>query len=132
MSPGPGLLSGWGRWLRVTAYGLQVMAGAVLAPQVDLIPGILEWLWLLMCTWLVVGGWLCLIGQLTRRWVGEFVGLPLGAAALLGFAVLQGQVSGWALIAVPSVALLGAYGLMLVSRWRDVSALYRVARRGTP
>lgn len=128
----PGGMRGLARGLRIVAYGLQALAGAVLAPQVHLIPNVADGLWLAMCTWLVVGGALCLLGQLFRRWTGEFVGLPLSAAALVGFSILQGRVAGWATLAIPSVALLGAYGLMLLSRWRDVVALYRVALKGKP
>lgn len=131
-----GLNSSPGWWLRAGGYALSVAGGAVLAFLVDdmVTPlGILPWLWWVMCAWLVVGGGLSLGGTLAGRWLGEYVGLPLASAAMVGFALLQGQASHWSLFAIPSVALLGSFGLLLLSRWRDVSALYRVAAvRGTP
>lgn len=128
-----GVAPGW--WLRASGYALAAAAGVVLAFLVDdmVAPlGIIPWLWWVMCAWLVIGGLLSLGGTLARRWLGEYVGLPLASAAMVGFALLQGQASGWTVFAIPSVALLGAFGLLLLSRWRDVTALYRVAVRSKP
>lgn len=119
--------------MRITAYALIAAGGIVLAAVVDELAALLhikDWLWWLMCAWLIVGGLSSLAGAVARRWVGEFVGLPLAGAALLGFALLQGRVNQWSVFSIPSVALLGAFGLLLLSRWRDVVTLYRAAIRG--
>lgn len=125
-------MRGLTRGMRIVAYALMVVAAVVLVVQVGGWPDVTVWLWQLMCAWLAAGGALCLLGQLTRTWVGEYVGLPLAGSALLGFAILQGNVADWTPQVIPSLALLGAFGLLLFSRWRDVSALYRVAVMGSP
>lgn len=116
------------RVISAVAYLLIVLAGIVLALTLGDIPGIMEWLWLVMCVWLGLGGLAATVGQLTRRWTGEFVGLPLLASSLVGFGFLQGNLSDWHITVIPSVSLLWAFGLIVLARWRDVDALYRSAR----
>jgi hypothetical protein len=77
----------------------------------------------------IVGGVLCAAGVATGRWVGEYIGLPLLASAMFAFTALTYRDTfdavGW--VAVPSVALLAAYGILLTSRWLDVCAVVRAA-----
>jgi hypothetical protein len=58
------------------------------------------------------------------------VGLPLIGSALLGFSLLQLNLTGYSLQMVPSTALLWSFGLLVLARWRDVHTLYRTARGG--
>lgn len=119
------------RGMRITAYVLLAVAGGFTAWQVFAVPGINQPLWWTMSGFLVVGSALSLGGQLLRRWPGEFVGIPLGGSALLGFSLLQLNLYGWALEMVPSTALLWALGLLLAVRWRDTWTLYSAARKET-
>lgn len=119
------------RVLRITSYLGMGAAGVILPTVVMQMQGVETWLWLVMCAWLVLGGLIAAVGQLWRRWTGEFVGLPLLFSALTGFGLLQGSVGAWQVSVIPSVALLWSFGLFVYSRWRDVAALYNAARRGT-
>lgn len=122
---------GWGRMVRVVCYALLPVAGVALAWQVGQgIPGIQEPLWWVMCGWLGLGGLFALLGQVFRRWTGEYVGLPLIGSALLGFSLLQLNLYGYSLDLVPSTALLWSFALLVFARWRDVHTLYRVAVGG--
>jgi len=120
-------MQGVGRGMRVAAYALALAAGVVLATQLDDIPGVVAPLWYAMTAELALGSLLGLIGQLSRRWTGEFVGLPLMGSALVGFGILQANLYAWALAAAPSTALLWAFGLLMLSRWRDVLLMVRAA-----
>lgn len=123
---------GSARVMRLVSYFLMVIGGSVVWSQVYGLTGITKPLWWVMAGWLVIGGSACFIGQLARRWTGEFVGLPLIGSSLIGFSLLQLNVVGYVLEMVPSTALLWAFALLLFSRWRDVSSLYRIALRGRP
>ena len=119
------------RLARLVAYALMVLAACTLPIQIDLLSRqIIEWIWLVMTVWMGLGGLLSLIGTVSKRWTGEFVGLPLLFTAFLGFGVLQARVSGWTLAAAPSTALLWSLALLLYARWRDTLRYYRVAQEG--
>lgn len=120
-------MHGVGRATRIVAYACMVIGGATLAPQIDDTVGIVAPLWYVMVVWLVLGGLASMVGQVVHRWTGEFVGLPLVGSALLGFGVLQANVMDWSWSVVPSTALLWSFGLVMLSRWRDVLYLYRAA-----
>lgn len=120
-------MRGFGRGMRLLAYALLLLSGVLLAWLVLDLQGVVRPLWWAMCAWLAVGGLLALAGQLLRRWTGEFVGLPLVGSSLVGFSLLQLNLYGWSLEMVPSTALLWSFGLIVLSRWRDVLALYRAA-----
>lgn len=116
------------RVMRVVAYVLLVIGGIVLMTQLDnWSPIIIEPLWYVLASWLGIGGVLACAGSLARRWTGEFVGLPLIASALIGLGVLQANLEGWSIEIATSTALLWAFGLLVLSRWRDVVTLYRAA-----
>jgi hypothetical protein len=118
---------GVGRSMRVAAYVFAALAGVVLLTQLADIPGISIALWWAMSVELAIGASSCLLGQLARRWTGEFVGLPLLSSALVGFGLLQANLYDWQLAAVPSTALLWSFALLMFSRWRDVLLMYAAA-----
>lgn len=120
------------RTLYALGYAALSSAGGTLLLVLGSIPGIVTPLWGVMAAWLLLGGLLGIISQLRRRWTGEFVGLPLLFSSLFGFGILQGNLSGWVLAVVPSVAILWAFALALLSRWFDVGVLYRASRREQP
>lgn len=123
-------MRGTGRVMRVLAYLLLALGGAVLMQQLGSAPlPIVKPLWYVLGVWLVIGGLASLAGQLARRWTGEFVGLPLIGSALIGFGLLQANLYDWSIEVATSTALLWAFGLIVLSRWRDVLALYRAAPR---
>lgn len=124
-------IQGVGRIARAVAYALIAVAGVLTFVAVFDVAEIVKPLWWVMSVWLVFGGLSSFAGQLVKRWTGEFVGLPLIGSSLFGFSLLQLNLYGWTLDMVPSTALLWAFALIVLSRWRDVYALYRAApRRG--
>lgn len=121
---------GIGRVARVLAYALMAGAGIVLfiiGDEVFPIMSAAFLTWTFMCLFLAVGGAASALGQATKRWTGEFIGLPLVGSALIVFGVLQGGLAQWTLYGVPSVALLWAFGLVLIGRWRDIAKLVHAA-----
>jgi hypothetical protein len=119
-----------GRWARLVAYFGFAFAAVVLLDQIDDTPGINIVLWYVMSGFLLGGSLPAALGQLTGRWTGEFVGLPLVASALFGFGILTGGANGWAYQAVPSIVLLWAFALLIWSRWRSVHVMYGAAMQG--
>lgn len=112
--------------MRIVAYALTSAAGVLTFIQVFDFEGINRPLWWGMASWLAVGGLLACLGQAFRRWTGEFVGLPLIGSAFLGFTLLQINLYG--LVAqLSSHFLLTSFALVVLSRWRDVYALYRAS-----
>jgi hypothetical protein len=115
------------RKIRGLSYGLLVVCGVVVPFQVlSTVPH--PTTWAIVSGFLILGGIPCAVGQLSGRWVGEYVGLPLVVAALLGFGGLQLGVGGW--LSVPGVSLLWAFAGIVYARWRDVGAVFTSQRRG--
>lgn len=116
------------RWSRFAGYIMMAAAGvgaaAVPTPSVEDATGPLVYLW---AAFLAVGGLLSAYGAATDRWIGEHVGLPLLWAAFGVYAVILASVLVPRSI-VASLAL-GAFGLLLYGRWRDVAAVRREATR---
>lgn len=76
----------------------------------------------------VVGGTLCLAGQLFDRWMGELLGLPLLGTAMVALAVLTGLETDWDYMSGPTILLLTGFGTLLAMRWVDLSLLARANR----
>ena len=78
---------------------------------------------------LLVGGLTSSLGAVTRRWVGEFVGLPLVVAGLMSLGVISwsAQSDFAMLLATANLLLLTGFSTLLVGRWRSVLAVYRMA-----
>ncbi|WP_420124381.1 hypothetical protein [Nakamurella sp.] len=116
------------RWSRVAGYAMMAAAGVgaaiVPTPSVEQATGPLVYLW---AAFLVGGGLLSTYGAASDRWIGEHLGLPLLWAAFTVYAVVLAAVLSPAGI-VASLAL-GAFALLLIGRWRDVSAIRREATR---
>jgi len=114
-----------GRWLRAAGYLGITIAGIALI----LVDGFPFW-YTIMGYWCLVGGAFSCLGKVTGRWAGEFIGLPLVGSAMIAFALMTYRdawdAEQW--IAVPSIALLAAYGSILLGRWADVAAIGRAAR----
>lgn len=111
---------------RLVAYSLFGAAGlaAVLwpAPSVQAASGWLVYVW---AAWLVTGGALCAVGTATDRWLGEYAGLPLLAAAFAVYTLVVAT-SG-RLSSIAGACALAAIASKLVARWQDVSAVRREA-----
>lgn len=118
-----------GKAIAISAYSLLMIAGATLPFQLMVMQEPFEILWWMMTAWLFIGGTLGNVDQFKGTWVGQFIGLPLIFTALFGFGFLQLQVSGgFTILAVPSVALLWAFGFLGVHLWRDTWKFYKVVR----
>lgn len=119
------------RFLRVgrtIAYLLITLAGFLLLIS-ELLPPFYGTVGVIMAWFLLIGGSLSAIGAGTKRWVGEFVGLPLLAPAFAVFGILvwRTSVDVAPLIAAANLSLLTAIGLIMVIRWRVVLAIQRFA-----
>lgn len=101
-----------------------VGAAVVPTPSVERATGPLVYLW---AAFLVVGGVLSAYGAATDRWIGEHTGLPLLWAAFGVYSVILASVLAPASV-VASLAI-GAFGLLLFGRWRDIAAVRREATR---
>nr|MDT0660873.1 hypothetical protein [Micromonospora sp. DSM 115978] len=116
------------RWSRVAGFVLFGAAGAGAAlwptPSVRDATGSLVYVW---ATWLIGGGLLAAIGSATDRWIGEYLGLPLLAAAFAVYAVVlasTGRPGG-----LTAAAVLGAVACIVWARWRDIDLIRREATR---
>jgi len=118
------------RWARSVAYALFTAAGTLLLLSSVFTP-LLGATAALMSWFLVVGGAVSALGAILRRWVGEFVGLPLLISSFGVFAVITIQLSfqETPYIAVADAAILFGFALVLAVRWRAVLAIYRLAHR---
>lgn len=114
------------RKVRGTAYLFMVACGMVLPYQLHNQTAH-PWTWNVMCAFIVLGGLTSAYGQFTGTWLGEYVGLPFVFSAIGGFGVLELALAEWT--AIPSVALLWAFTFLLYARWRDVSSVFRSARK---
>lgn len=111
---------------RAIAYLFLVAAGAVLPFRVAAVEAPNQLAWLVMSVFLVLGGLSSALGHLSGRYLGEYVGQPLIFTALFGFGTLQLALAGW--VALPGVAVLWSFTLLVFARWRDVAAVFRSAR----
>ncbi|MEU0081355.1 hypothetical protein ABZY58_25935 [Micromonospora tulbaghiae] len=116
------------RWSRFAGYAMMAAAGVgaamVPTPSVVDATGPLVYLW---AGFLAVGGLLSAYGAATDRWIGEHIGLPLLWAAFGVYALILASLLAPASV-VASMAI-GAFGLLLFGRWRDVAAVRREATR---
>lgn len=113
--------------VRAAAYLLLLVAGVVLPYRVFAVGVEHSWTWALLCAWLIAGGTLAAAGQLSGTYLGEYVGQPLIVSALAGFGVLQLVIAGPA--AIPAVAILWSFALLVAARWRDVVRVFRASRK---
>ena len=119
---------GW----RIPMYSGLVLSGAfaVFYPS-DLVTqqiSVLASFALAVC--MVVSALSCLFGAVTDRWIGEFAGLPLLAAALatLGISVGLSGVETDSPITVGFALVVVSYSCGLMARWTDIKAVQVYAR----
>jgi len=120
----------WLRWTRTVAYFLIGAAGVllILSPILtDVYTAVAE----VMAWFLVVGGALSFIGSLSKRWWGEFMGIPLLGSSFAVFALISTKDSFEVApyIAAANFSLLLGISLALTARWREVWLSYRLAMR---
>ena len=114
--------------IRVVAYllisvgGVFLVISDLLVPTYGLLAEVMAW-------FLAVGGLFAALGAITERWVGEFTGLPLAAAAfvVLSFYIYNSGKDEVPWIAAANLCLLAAFAALLMARWRVVLAIFRVA-----
>jgi hypothetical protein len=111
---------------RAAAYGMLVGAGGTIFIVGD--PPY-PWRYATMAFMLLVGGAMCLAGQLADRWLGELLGLPLVASAMATFGVLVFRdAGGWTIYSTPNILILLGIGVLFFMRWVDQFMLARSAR----
>lgn len=120
----------WLRWTRTVAY-LLIGAAGVLLILSPILTDVYTWVAEVMAWFLVVGGLLCFIGSITKRWWGEFMGVPLLGSSFAVFAVISTKDSFEfaPYLAAANFFLLIGISLALMSRWREVWLSYRLAMR---
>lgn len=109
------------RALRTVGYAAITLCGFLIVTNV-----IYPFWYNIMGWFLIVGGGLSLVGAAWGRWAGEFMGLPLLAAAMASFAILNHLDNGWQ--GAASGALLAAYSVFMIARWLDMRKIGRAAR----
>lgn len=113
------------RTVRLTGYSFCIGAGWLLA---TIGPPFVGLYWQMGIT-LLIGSTLSLIGTLDGRWAWELLGLPLLSATLVALALLTGRdahtAPNW--IWVPSVLILGAFGVLMLARWFDLFILAKAS-----
>lgn len=111
----------------IPVYAFAVAAGV--AATVTAPPSMLEVIGLgwarLWALYLLLGGLVSLVGVLMRRgargdWLGEFVGLPLIATAVLTYGIIAAKTLDSTAGRGAGVCLLGMLGSLLVVRWLRV------------
>lgn len=126
------------RFARAFGYATTGVAGLLLlyGPGATLLSIVMSW-------FLIIGSLCSSIGAVTRRWSGEFIGIPLTATALIsmGLIALSNTRNGYTptRLTMPvgseeQFTFLGwgvflfflGYALLLVARWRVVLSVCRV------
>lgn len=117
------------RWSRILAYAALVISGvaSLLHPPASVQAS--AGFQLTIYTWatiLVLSSVICLIGAVTDRWVGEYMGLiPLGlSAAVFAISAMSRGVSG-----IAGGAFLFGFFWLLASRWQEVALLRAESNR---
>ena len=110
-------------YLLFTASGILLVLSAKLALIYGTTAEVMAW-------FMAVGGVACSWGSISRRWVGEFVGLPLLGTAMmvLGLLIWMTSAAHAPFIALGNAFLLFAVAGIMLTRWRLVLAIYRAAR----
>jgi hypothetical protein len=112
--------------MRAVSYALMLGAGGAMLLVGN--PPFGPW-YLAMAVTCVLGGLMSLLGQVSDRWAGELMGLPLLGTAMSAFGLLTYRdTAERGLIAAPSIFLLVAFGVLLLMRWVDLWMLARSAR----
>lgn len=120
---------------RAFGYTLLVLAGLAAAiwpaPSVRAATGpvsSLVYVWVVM---LIVGGCSSAIGAATGRWIGEYVGLWPLMSVFVVYGIAAGATGR--VTSLGGAFALGAVGILLYARWRDVALIRQEAMRyGTP
>lgn len=125
------------RVLILLMYAFFTAAGLVclFAPSRAVAGQVAPWMTLVWASFFLVGGTLCLLGALTKRWAGELLGLPLiaasaliyGAALLFSYSDPMRRDGAYLFIG----ALLVAQSCSIVERWVTKWRLMQVAQRLT-
>ena len=118
------------KWLkvwRVTAYALMALAGLLLLFS-PLLAEELGYIAVAMSGFLLVGGLSSMIGAITERWAGEFMGIPLLSSSFAVFGIIStiGAINEAPFVAGANFCLLIAVSATLFARWREVKAVYRM------
>lgn len=113
---------------QVAAYTSFIACGIGAAmfpsPSVETTAGshFMLWLWVIF---LVAGGLVSAFGRFLGRWAGEFVGLPLLAAAFAIYAVslITTTITSGRLTGIPAGIALVAILFLVGGRWAEVNAI---------
>lgn len=76
---------------------------------------------------MVISSFICFVGSVTDRWIGEYAGIPLLASviALYGISAFAGADGSLTLVAFG--LLITSFAAGLAARWQDVRAIKHVA-----
>lgn len=113
------------RWARVFGYGCIGLSGLLLLASQVFQSGLDN----ALASFLLVGGFSAASGSVSRRWAGEFLGLPLAAAGMVSLGVIswEAQHEMIPMLAAANLAILTGFALLLLGRWRQVLTVYRLA-----
>lgn len=86
----------------------------------------------LTMTWfMMIGGYLSMLGAATNRWAGEFSGIPLLIASfsVFGFITFRENRPDAPYIAAANLSLLNGLALLFLARWLHVFSVQEAAQR---
>lgn len=119
----------WRRVVYAVSYGTMAAAGACAlmwpAPAVERVTNDAAALVTVWTAMLIAGGLLGLVGTVTGRWLGEYIGLPLLVVVFIVYG-LGAFASGLPASRAGAFALT-AIGSLIAARWIEVNGIRREA-----
>lgn len=117
--------SKWLRFTRAFAYACFVSAGGTMLLNPNPPHLIAQPDGVIATAFLFVGSMLSLLGVLTDRWIGEYVGLPLLGTAMpvLGLLVAKTAFNAFPYGSVSILLMFLGFGWLFSSRWRSIVAI---------
>lgn len=115
------------RALRALAYAMLALAGVcgfVIWPRS--LGSLIGWATFIWAAFLVLGGFLGLVGSLWDRWLAEVAGIPLLTSALAVYGTAL-WVAEHTAVRLAIGCLMWSLAFSLLGRWRDVWVLVKAA-----
>lgn len=119
----------WRQWFYAASYGAMATAGVCSlvwpAPAVSRVTNGAAALITVWAAMLIAGGLFGLAGAVSRRWLGEFAGLPLLIAVFLVYGI--GAFANGVPASRAGAFALTAIGSLFAARWLEVNGIRRTA-----
>lgn len=81
---------------------------------------------------LALGSLASLLGSITGRWLGEFVGLPATATTMLVYSLIIMFGGEFSLVKFAFGLIMLSFGLKMAARWDDIRCIAAASKRAGP